>query len=90
MLPLGLFARHNFAVGNIETLAMYGGLILFFLLSLFLQEVAHWTPDRGRAGHAADHDGDVRALAGIRRVADRYGPRFFMGAGPLFAPPGCC
>ncbi len=45
MLPLGLFARRNFAVGNVETLAVYAGLaVLFFLLTLFLQQVAGYTP----------------------------------------------
>jgi EmrB/QacA subfamily drug resistance transporter len=41
MLPLGLFRRRNFAAGNVETFAMYGGLgATFFFLVLFLQEVA--------------------------------------------------
>lgn len=41
MLPLGLFRRRNFAVGNLQTFAQYGGLgAVFFLLVLFLQEVA--------------------------------------------------
>src|SRR5438270_9021746 len=41
MLPLGLFKRRNFAIGNVQTFAMYGGLsVTFFLLALFLQEVA--------------------------------------------------
>ena len=41
MLPLGLFRRRNFAVGNAETFTMYGGLgITFFFLVLFLQQVA--------------------------------------------------
>src|SRR4051794_15954163 len=41
MLPLALFKRRNFAAGNVETFAMYGGLsIVFFLLVLFLQGVA--------------------------------------------------
>ena len=44
MLPLGLFKRRNFAVGNVQTFAMYGGLgITFFLLVLFLQEVAGYS-----------------------------------------------
>jgi EmrB/QacA subfamily drug resistance transporter len=89
MLPLGLFARHNFAVGNIETLAMYGGLaILFFLLSLFLQEVAHWTPT---AAGLATLPTTVVMFALSRefgRLADRFGPRFFMGAGPLVCAAG--
>src|SRR4051812_8505807 len=45
MLPLGLFRRRNFAFGNAETFAMYGGLgVAFFLLVLFLQQVAGYTP----------------------------------------------
>ena len=44
MLPLGLFRRRNFAIGNIETFSMYGGLgVLFFLLVLFLQQIAGYT-----------------------------------------------
>src|SRR5919199_2132976 len=44
MLPLGLFRRRNFAVGNAQTLTMYGGLgVLFFFLVLFLQQVAGWS-----------------------------------------------
>src|SRR5918992_2246885 len=41
MLPLSLFRRRNFAVGNIETFAMYGGVgVVFFFLGLFLPQVA--------------------------------------------------
>ena len=41
MLPLELFRRRNFAVGNLQTFAMYGGLgAVFFFLVLFLQQVA--------------------------------------------------
>ena len=41
MLELELFRRRNFAVGNLETLAMYAGLaILFFFLVIYLQQVA--------------------------------------------------
>ena len=44
MLPLALFRRRNFAIGNVETFAMYGGLgLLFFFLVLFLQQVAGYT-----------------------------------------------
>ena len=89
MLPLGLFARHNFAVGNIETLAMYGGLsILFFLLSLFLQEVAHWKPTE--AGLATLPTTLIMFALSRRfgRLADRFGPRLFMGAGPIVCAVG--
>jgi EmrB/QacA subfamily drug resistance transporter len=89
MLPLGLFCRHNFTVGNIETLAMYAGLsILFFLLSLFLQEVAGWTPTA--AGLATLPTTLVMFVLSRRfgRLADQLGPRLFMGAGPLVAAAG--
>jgi EmrB/QacA subfamily drug resistance transporter len=89
MLPLALFARHNFSVGNVETLAMYSGLsVLFFLLSLYLQEVAGWSPTH--AGLATLPTTIVMFMLSKRfgRLADRLGPRLFMGAGPLVAGAG--
>jgi EmrB/QacA subfamily drug resistance transporter len=45
MLRLDLFKSRNFSVGNIETLALYGGLAaLFFFLTLYLQQVAGYSP----------------------------------------------
>jgi EmrB/QacA subfamily drug resistance transporter len=89
MLKLELFSGRNFAVGNAETLAMYAGLaILFFFLVIFLQQVA---------GYSALESGlttvpvTVIMFALSRRfgaLADRYGPRLFMGAGPLIAAAG--
>ena len=89
MLKLELFSRRNFAVGNAETLALYGGLaILFFFLVIYLQQVA---------GYSALKSGltilpvTVVMFALSRRngaLADRYGPRLFMGAGPLIAAAG--
>ena len=44
MLPLGPVPAAQLRVGNVQTLAMYGGLgLMFFLLVLFLQEVAGYT-----------------------------------------------
>ncbi|HEX6389300.1 MAG TPA: MFS transporter, partial [Solirubrobacteraceae bacterium] len=44
MLPLSLFRRRNFAIGNVETFSMYAGLgLLFFFLVLFLQQVAGYS-----------------------------------------------
>ena len=89
MLKLELFARRNFAVGNLETLTMYAGLsILFFFLVIYLQQVA---------GYSALRSGlttlpvTLVMFALSRRfgaLADRYGPRLFMGAGPLVAAGG--
>jgi EmrB/QacA subfamily drug resistance transporter len=89
MLELGLFAHRNFAVGNVETFAMYAGLaILFFFLTIFLQQVA---------GYSALESGlatlpvTIVMFALSRRfggLADRHGPRLFMGAGPLVSAAG--
>ncbi|MCW2978194.1 MAG: family efflux transporter permease subunit, partial [Actinomycetia bacterium] len=89
MLKLELFRRRNFAIANLETLTMYAGLaILFFFLVIFLQQVA---------GYSALRSGlttvpvTLTMFALSRRFgafADRYGPRLFMGAGPLVAAAG--
>jgi EmrB/QacA subfamily drug resistance transporter len=89
MLPLGLFKRRNFAFGNLETFAMYGGLgaVIFFLV-LFLQQVAGY--DALQAGLATLPTTIVMFLLSRRagRLADRYGPRWFMGLGPLVGAAG--
>jgi predicted MFS family arabinose efflux permease len=89
MLPLALFRRRNFAIGNVETFSMYGGLgLLFFFLVLFLQQVAGYSALA--AGTAALPVTIVMFLLSMRfgMLADRHGPRFFMGVGPLVAAVG--
>jgi EmrB/QacA subfamily drug resistance transporter len=89
MLPLELFRRRNFAVGNVETFAMYGGLsIVFFLLVLYLQGVAGFSALE--AGSASVPVTLVMFFLAARfgRLADRYGPRAFMGAGPIVSAAG--
>ena len=89
MLPLSLFRRHNFAFGNIETFAMYGGLgLVFFFLVLYLQQVAGFSALA--AGTSSVPVTLVMFLLSMRfgALADRYGPRFFMGVGPLIAAAG--
>jgi EmrB/QacA subfamily drug resistance transporter len=89
MLPLELFKRRNFAAGNIETFAMYAGLsALFFYLVLFLQQVAGYSALE--AGVATLPTTAVMFLLSKRAgaLADRYGPRPFMGFGPLVSAAG--
>jgi EmrB/QacA subfamily drug resistance transporter len=89
MLPLGLFKRRNFAIGNAETFAMYGGLsVTFFLLVLYLQEVAGYSALG--AGFALMPSTIVMFLLSKRMgaQADRLGPRLFMGLGPLISAAG--
>ena len=89
MLPLALFRRRNFAAGNVETFAMYAGLsILFFFLTIFLQQIGGYSPLQ--AGLAALPVTLVMFALSRRMgaLADRFGPHFFMGAGPLLAALG--
>ena len=89
MLKLELFARRNFAVGNVETLTMYAGpAILFFFLVIYLQQVAGYTALRSGLTTVPV---TLVMFALSRRfgaLADRHGPRLFMGAGPLIAAAG--
>ena len=89
MLPLALFRRRNFTFANVETLLVYAGLSsLFFFLTIFLQQVAGWSAlESGLAGVP------VTALMFVlsRRfgsLSARFGPRLFMGTGPLVAGAG--
>jgi EmrB/QacA subfamily drug resistance transporter len=89
MLPLGLFRRRNFSAGNVETFSMYAGLaILFFFLVLFLQQIGGYTPLK--SGLATLPVTVVMFVLSRRfgALADRYGPRLFMGVGPLVAACG--
>jgi EmrB/QacA subfamily drug resistance transporter len=89
MLPLGLFRRRNFSAGNIETFSMYAGLaILFFFLILFLQQIGGYSPLK--SGLAVLPVTVIMFVLSRRfgALADRFGPRFFMGAGPLVAAAG--
>jgi EmrB/QacA subfamily drug resistance transporter len=89
MLELELFTHRNFAVGNVETFTMYAGLgILFFFLVIFLQQVAGYTALE--SGLATLPVTIVMFFLSRRfgALADRYGPRFFMGVGPLVSGAG--
>ena len=89
MLKLELFRRRNFTIGNIETFSMYAGLgLLFFFLVLFLQQVAGY--NALEAGSTTIPVTAVMFLLSTRfgAFADRYGPRFYMGFGPLVAAVG--
>ena len=89
MLPLSLFRSRNFAVGNVATLLVYGGLgAATFFVAIFLQQVA---------GYSAVAAGvtllpiTVIMFVLSRRwgaLSDRIGPRALMGAGPIVGGAG--
>ena len=89
MLPLRLFARRNFSFANIETLTIYAGLsTLTFFLVLFAQQLAGYSPLK--SGLALLPITIIMFTLSPRAgaLAIRFGPRLFMGAGPLIAGAG--
>jgi EmrB/QacA subfamily drug resistance transporter len=89
MLPLGLFRRRNFAFANLETFAVYAALSTQgFFLVLFLQQLDHYSPFR--SGLATIPITIVMFfLSGrVGRLSMRFGPRLFMGLGPLVCAVG--
>ncbi|MEA2365842.1 MAG: hypothetical protein QOI32_1354 [Thermoleophilaceae bacterium] len=89
MLPLLLFRRRNFTIGNVETFSMYAGLgLLFFFLVLYLQQVAGYSAVEAGSTTIPVTIVMFALSARFGALADRYGPRFFMGFGPLVAAAG--
>src|SRR3954471_11346851 len=89
MLPLELFRQRNFTVGNAATLAVYGGLgSAPFFLVLFLQQVAGYSPIAAGAARLPVTIIMFALSARWGALADRIGPRVFMGAGPLIGAAG--
>ena len=89
MLPLRLFGRRNFSFANLETFTVYAGLsTLTFFLVLFVQQLAGYSALR--AGLALLPTTVVMFVLSPRvgRLSMRYGPRLFMGIGPLLAGAG--
>jgi EmrB/QacA subfamily drug resistance transporter len=86
MLPLYLFRSRNFAVGNLATLTMYAGLggALFFV-SLYLQQVSGYSATAAGAAFLPLTFMTFFLAKRFGRLADQYGPRLFMGFGPIVA-----
>jgi EmrB/QacA subfamily drug resistance transporter len=86
MLRLSLFAHHNFSVGNVATLAIYAGLTAStFLIVVFLQQVGGYSALE--AGLSLLPVTIIMFLLSSRTgvLAAKYGPRLFMGFGPIIA-----
>ena len=89
MLRLDLFRSRNFAFGNVETLALYGGLsALFFFLVLYLQQVAGYSPLQSGLALLPESIVMFALSSKFGALADRLGPRLFMGGGPFVAGAG--
>jgi EmrB/QacA subfamily drug resistance transporter len=89
MLPLDLFRSRNFAVGNAATLTIYAGLgAATFFVAIFLQQVAGYNALEGGLALTPITVMLVTLSRRWGRLATRYGPRLFMGGGPIVAGAG--
>ncbi|HET7060398.1 MAG TPA: MFS transporter [Candidatus Saccharimonadales bacterium] len=86
MLPLGIFRNHNFSVGNVATLGIYAGLsVATFLIVVFLQQVSGYSALA--AGLSILPVTIIMFVLSPRfgALSAKYGPRLFMGVGPIIA-----
>ncbi len=84
LIPLHLFRSRNFTVVNLSTLLIYGALyVTFYYLALFQQGTIGYTA--AAAGLAGIPGSFFLILFSARfgSLAARYGPRWFMAAGPV-------
>ncbi|MBV9603827.1 MAG: MFS transporter [Solirubrobacterales bacterium] len=89
MMPLELFAVRNFAVGNLTTLAVYGGLsVSTFFTVVFLQQVGGYTPIAAGLSLLPITLLMFALSPRFGALAGRIGPRPFMAGGPLLAAGG--
>ncbi len=89
MLPLELFNSRNFSVGNLATLAIYGGLsVAMFLTIVCVQQVGGY--NAVKAGLTLMPVTSIMFFLSGRfgALAGKYGPRLFMGLGPIVAGSG--
>lgn len=88
MLPLSLFGARNFSIGNLATLAVYAGLsVSSFIITVTLQQVGGYSALQAGLAMLPVTVIMFTLSARFGTLAGRYGPRFFMAAGPIIA--GC-
>jgi EmrB/QacA subfamily drug resistance transporter len=89
MIPLELFRVRNFWVGNIATAFIYAALSLGgFILVVYLQEVAGYPATLAGLASLPVSIGSVLLSSWFGSLAGRFGPRLFMGIGPILGAIG--
>jgi MFS family permease len=84
LMPLGLFSVRNFAVGNISTFFVYGALSIGgFVIAVYLQQVAHYPATLAALSTLPLSILNITLSSWFGTLAGRYGPRWFMGFGPI-------
>lgn len=83
LIPLSLFKSRNFAVTNLSTLLIYGALyVTFYYLVLFQQGTLGYTAAAAGVGGIPGTLFLIFFSARFGSLAAKYGPRWFMAAGP--------
>lgn len=89
MLPLTLFKIRNFSVGNVATAAIYGALALStFLITIFIQQIGGYSAVAAGIALLPVTVAMLTLSQLFGKLAGKYGPRLFMGAGPLIMAGG--
>ena len=89
MLPLSLFRSRNFSAGNVATVAIYGGLsVATFLIVITLQQVGGYSALQAGLSMLPVTVVMFALSSRFGALAGKYGPRFFMAAGPVIAGAG--
>lgn len=89
MLPLDLFTSRPFAVANLLTFLIYGGMgVLFFLLSVQLQVTAGWTPLQAGTALLPVTVMMLLLSSSAGDLSQRIGPRWPLTIGPLVVAVG--
>jgi EmrB/QacA subfamily drug resistance transporter len=83
LIPLSLFRSRNFTVTNISTLLIYGALyVAFYYLTIFQQGTLGYTAAAAGIGGIPGTLFLIFFSSRFGALAARYGPRWFMAAGP--------
>jgi len=89
MMPPGIFASRNFAVGNAATVFLYAGVSLGMLLvTLFLQETVGLSATWAGLATLPIPVASFLLAARFGALAGRHGPRLYMAVGPLVGAAG--
>jgi EmrB/QacA subfamily drug resistance transporter len=89
LVPTVLFREGNFAAGNLATLFIYAGLSLAGLVpTIFLQQVVRLPATLAAVVGLPTTVLMVLLSGRFGALSGRFGPRFFMTAGPLVAAAG--
>jgi EmrB/QacA subfamily drug resistance transporter len=89
MMPPALFQVRNFAVGNLATTAIYASLsISTFLITIFVQQVGHYSATLAGIALLPVTVFMFFLSSKFGALSAKYGPRLFMGIGPIIAAVG--